>query len=194
MNNLQFFKKQIGILIGIMFITINFGYSQNCKIIPQSSTMSILGTSNVHDWEMKVTKIESEITINGSKQISAVNVKIPVTSIKSEHDTMDEKTYEAFNPQKNPSIVFHLTEVTETKITNADTEVILTGNLIMAGQTRKISFKSICKITKSGDYNLRASVPLKMTDFGMKPPTAMMGTMKTGNGVTVKFDVTFKAQ
>ena len=28
--------------------------------------------------------------------------------------------------------------------------------------------------------------PLKMTDFGMKPPTAMMGMIKSGNDVTVK--------
>jgi hypothetical protein len=68
----------------------------------------------------------------------------------------------------------------------------LTGNLSFSGQTRKISIKTIGKITKSRDYQLKGSVPLKMTDYKMKPPTAMLGTMKTGDAVTVEFDVTFK--
>ena len=68
----------------------------------------------------------------------------------------------------------------------------MTGNLTMNGQTKKISFKSTGKITKSGDYQLKATVPLKMTDYKIKPPTAFLGTMKTGDAVTVKFDVTFK--
>jgi hypothetical protein len=31
-----------------------------------------------------------------------------------------------------------------------------------------------------------------MTDFGIKPPTALMGTMKVGNEVEVVFSVTMK--
>jgi hypothetical protein len=62
----------------------------------------------------------------------------------------------------------------------------------MAGETRKISFKTVCKTTKTGDYQLKGNVPLKMTDFKIKPPTAMLGAMKTGDAVTVKFDVSFK--
>lgn len=105
---------------------------------------------------------------------------------------MDDKTYEAFDSKKNPYIVFQLTEASQSKLTDNDTEVTLTGNLTFAGATRKISIKTLGKITKSGDYQLKGSVPLKMTDFKMKPPTAMLGAMKTGDGVTVKFDVTFK--
>jgi len=62
----------------------------------------------------------------------------------------------------------------------------------MAGETKKISFKSIVKITTAGDYHLKGSASLKMTDFKMIPPTAFFGSMKTGDAVTVKFDVTFK--
>jgi hypothetical protein len=29
-----------------------------------------------------------------------------------------------------------------------------------------------------------------MSDFGMKPPTAMLGTVKTGDDVTVRFEWT----
>ena len=32
----------------------------------------------------------------------------------------------------------------------------------------------------------------KMSDFEIKAPTALMGTLKTGNDVTVSFDVSFE--
>lgn len=166
--------------------------AQNFPIITQGALINVHGTSNVHDWDMKPTKVTGELGLNGSKQISAIAIKVEVKSLKSGNGIMDGKTYDAFNYKKNPYIVFLLTDASQVKLTNDDTEITLTGNLTFGGQTRKISIKTIGKITKSGDYQLKGSVPLKMTDYKMKPPTAMLGTMKTGDAVTVKFDVTFK--
>lgn len=187
------FSKNIKFLIICAILSI-FGNvsAQNMNIIPLNSSLNIHGTSNVHDWDMKPTKINSELGLNSSKQINALIVKIEVKSLKSGNGIMDGKTYDAFEYKKNPNIVFQLTEVSQSKLTDSDTEIILTGNLTMAGQTRKISLKTIGKITKTGDYQLKGSVPLKMTDYGMKTPTAFFGSMKTGDAVTVKFDVTYK--
>ena len=188
----EFSKYYIGLFISIMFFTCSVSKAQSFEIIPLNSTVSILGTSNVHDWEMKATKINSELTLNSAKQITGLVVKIPVISIKSGKGIMDDKTYDAFDAKKNPTIIFQLTEASAIKLTDKDAEITLTGNLSMSGETRKINFKTIGKITKTGDYQLKGSVPLKMTDFKMKPPTAMLGAMKTGDAVTVKFDVSFK--
>ena len=188
----EFSNYCIRLFVGIVFFTANVGNAQNFEITPQNLTVSILGTSNVHDWEMKVAKINSELTLSSSKQITSLVVKIPVISIKSGKGIMDEKTYDAFDSKKNPNIVFQLTEASSIKLTDKDSEITLTGNLSMSGETRKISFKTVGKTTKTGDYQLKGSVPLKMTDFKIKPPTAMLGAMKTGDAVTVKFDVSFK--
>jgi len=190
-------NKQLSKFYVILFISMNFLISGNAKaqtavLISQNSTVSILGTSNVHDWEMKVTKINSELVVSSFKQITSLAVKIPVLSIKSGNGIMDDKTYDAFDSNKNPTIIFQLTEASTIKLTNKDTEITLTGNLIIAGEPRKISFKTIGKITKTGDYQLKGIMLLKMTDFKMKPPTAMLGSMKTGDAITVKFDVNFK--
>lgn len=187
-------KAYLFLFVSIMFFTTHFLNAQRISINPQNSTLTILGTSNVHDWEMKVSKINSEIVLNESKQLSELIVKIPVTSIKSGKSIMDDKTYDAFNYKKYPTIVFQLTEASPVKITDKEDEITLTGNLSMAGETRKISFKTNCKSTKQGEYHLKGSVPLKMTDFKMTPPTAMFGAMKTGNAVNVKFEVTYNLQ
>jgi polyisoprenoid-binding protein YceI len=192
MTTTQISRYFMMLIVSIVFSISGNVKAQNFSIIPQSASINVHGTSNVHDWDMKPTKVTGELGINGSKQINAITIKVEVKSLKSGNGIMDGKTYDAFDYKKNPYIVFQLTDASQVKLTDNDTEITLTGNLTFAGQTRKISIKTTGKITKSGDYQLKGSVPLKMTDFKMKPPVAMLGTMKTGDAVTVKFDVTFK--
>lgn len=192
MTKSQFSRSFMILLISVIFSVPNVIKAQTFPLVSQTAFINVHGTSNVHDWDMKPTKVTGELGINSSKQISAVAIKVEVKSLKSGNGIMDGKTYDAFDYKKNPYITFLLTDASQAKLTENDTEITLTGNLTFRGETRKISIKSIGKITKSGEYHLKGSVPLKMTDYKMKPPTAMLGTMKTGDAVTVKFDVTFK--
>lgn len=180
------------LLVSIVVSTPSILKAQSFPISPLNASINVYGTSNVHDWDMKATNVAGELSLNSAKQINAILIKIEVKSLKSGNGIMDGKTYDAFDFKKNPYIVFQLTEMVQSKLSDSDSEITLTGNLSFAGATRKISFKTVGKITKAGDYQLRGSVPLKMTDFKMKPPTAMLGTMKTGDAVAIKFDVTFK--
>ena len=56
--------------------------------------------------------------------------------------------------------------------------------------------KPVVVIAKAREENgmLRVSGTQKveMSDFGLKPPTLMMGTLKVGNEVTVGFDLLLK--
>ena len=192
MTKSQFSRSFMILLISVIFSVPNVIKAQTFPLVSQTAFINVHGTSNVHDWDMKPTKVTGELGINSAKQISAVAIKVEVKSLKSGNGIMDGKTYDAFDYKKNPYITFLLTDASQAKLTENDTEITLTGNLTFRGETRKISIKSIGKITKSGEYHLKGSVPLKMTDYKMKPPTAMLGTMKTGDAVTVKFDVTFK--
>jgi polyisoprenoid-binding protein YceI len=156
--------------------------------------MTIYGTTNVHDFTSKVTQVSGELVISNSKQVQSLYINVPVKSIKSGEKIMDKKTYETFNADKNSTISFHLLQATSLKVTGQDIDVTLTGNLTMAGVTRKISFRTTGKNIRTGVYQFKGSVPLKMTDFNMKPPTAMLGVMKVGDGIILKFDVSMATQ
>lgn len=192
MTRSQFSRNFMMLLTSILFSISSVMTAQNFTVDPQSSTITIYGTSNLHDWQTKATKISGELGMNSTKNINVINVKIPVSSLKSGKGIMDDKTSDAFEAKKFPNIVFQLTDVVLTKVTEKESEVTLTGTLTMHGESKKISIKSMAKITKTGDYQFKGSAILKMTEFKMKPPTAVMGTIKTGDAVTVKFDVTFK--
>lgn len=194
MTKFKFTKSFMILTLSIILSIPAIVKAQNFTIDPKSSTMTVFGTSNLHDWETKATKIIGELEINSTKNINVLNVKVPVSSFKSGKGIMDGKTSDAFEAKKFPNIVFQLTDVVFSKVTEKESEVTLTGNLTLHGESKKFNIKSIAKITKTGDYQLKGSVPLKMTEFKMKTPTALMGTIKTGDAVTVKFDVTFKGK
>jgi polyisoprenoid-binding protein YceI len=192
MTRSQFSRNFMMLLTSILFSISSVMTAQNFTVDPQSSTITIYGTSNLHDWQTNVTKISGELGLNSTKNINVLNVKIPVSSLKSGKSIMDGKTSDAFEAKKFPNIIFQLTDVVFTKVTEKESEVTLTGNLTLHGETKKFSIKSMAKTTKTGGYQFKGSAILKMTEFKMKPPTAVMGTIKTGDAVTVKFDVTFK--
>ena len=162
--------------------------AQTLKINSQSSTMTILGTTNVHNFQSKVTQMSGDLVISG-KKVQSLKVDVPVKSIKSNEKLMDTKTYEAFNADKNPTITFQLIDAVIQKATAEDIDVTLTGNLTMAGVTKKVSFNTTGKALKAGTFQFTGSVALKMTDFKMKPPTAMLGMMKVGDAITLKFSI-----
>ena len=39
-------------------------------------------------------------------------------------------------------------------------------------------------------FRVRAELPLRMTDFGIKPPSALFGAIRAKNSLTVRFDLT----
>jgi len=155
----------------------------------KSSKVTIDGTSSMHEWTSEVTKLEwtGNITTEGGavKEIKDVVVKIPVVSIKStKGKTMDNKTYEAFKSDKNPTITYQLSGVVV-----KGTALQATGSLTMAGAAKTISMTVSAKVLANGDVQLTGSQKLNMKDFKMSPPTAVMGTIKVGEEVTVKYDL-----
>lgn len=191
MKKINFTTKIWWLVLSVLFATTINGQAQNYKLDPNQSTITILGTSNLHNWESKASKINGAFTLTASKDVQSLVIKIPVKSIKSGKSPMDNITYETFDAEKNPLITFQLADALSPVLdANKEVHVTLIGNLTMAGVTRKISFKAVGKSITKGVYKFSASVPLKMSDFKMKPPTAMFGAMKVGDGVTLKLDIT----
>lgn len=154
------------------------------------STMTIDGTSNVHDWTENVETINGSLTatLSGTtlSAISSFNMSIPVSSIKSGKSGMDKNTYTALKSDKYPNIKFNLQS---TKI--AGNDITVTGTLEIAGTKKTVTFPVKYSIS-GGNPVISGSYKMKMTDFNVEPPTALFGTISTGNDVTIKFNIQFK--
>lgn len=187
------FTKSIKLLACTILLAGCFSMNaQVLKINPKSFSMTISGTTNVHDFQSKVTQASGEAVVSNSKELQSLVVEIPVRAIKSGEKLMDTKTYETFDVNKNPNITFKLLEVNSLRVEGNQAFVTVTGNLTMAGVTRRISLKTTGVNNKAGVYEFKGSISLKMSDFKMSPPTAMLGLMKVGDAITLKYDVCFE--
>ncbi|KGL63941.1 YceI family protein [Polaribacter sp. Hel1_85] len=156
------------------------------------SSVSVKGTSTLHDWESKVEKTNATININNLDEVAieTIDVKIEATSLKSGKRTMDKITYKALKAEEHPLISF-IFKKGEIISENTDfINITLHGDLTIAGVTKNVSV--LTRINKLGDtITLIGKYKLKMTDYGIKPPTALLGTIKTGDEITIEFNLKF---
>ncbi len=172
--------------------------------VSEESTMTISGTSTIHDWTSTVNEIKgeyvlkenilnSEIPRSGSI-VENVKIVVPVKSIESPRGTtMDNKTYDALKSEEHPNIIF---EITGNKITSTGQEGInsfdlaVTGDLTVAGHTESVSFEVNGQRLNRNKFWFKGSYALDMTNYEVEPPTAMFGQIKTGKEVTINFELT----
>lgn len=173
----------------IFLFSISVTMAQSLSLNTSSSKLLIDGDSNIHKWTITGTKFTGQTNLADAK-ITALNLKFPVDGLKSGKDGMDENTCKALKSKEHPNITFELTEPSTT-LTATDAEIVLTGNLTISGFTKKISMKAKSSL-KNGVLSLKASVPIKMTEYKVVPPTAVFGTIKTYDNLLIKSELEFK--
>ena len=179
----------------ITFVIIAFFYSSflfgqaNHKIDLKTSKITIKGTSSIHEWESEVKDFQGSglFTIEGSQITNAENIliKVVVKSIESGKSIMDGKTMDALKESKYPVIQF---SSTETSI--KDNLLICKGKMEMAGASKMVTTNVSYKIVQ-GVPEFTGSIKIVMSEYGIEPPVAMFGTLKTGDEVNIDFELKF---
>ncbi|WP_242916180.1 YceI family protein [Pontibacter liquoris] len=165
--------------------------AQNQYKLAGKPELKVQGTSTLHDWEMTSVQAQgkAEMTLEGAtlKNVKSASVILKTASVKSGTAKMDEIAYESLKAGKYSDIVFTLTSFRTLDNNSAQ----VTGNLTIAGTTRPVTF-NVETSTKSGTVQLAGEANIKFTDFGIKPPTALLGTVKTGNELKLSFKASFQ--
>lgn len=167
------------------------------------SELRLEGSSNVHDWKSRTDRLSVAFTgIQGapepgdlaaleelirSSKIRGLTLKIPVASMKSGKDGLDKNMQKALKADKYPDIVFEMSGYEFAGEAGADTMTIQAqGAITVAGVVRPETIKAIVVRGDQGLW-LQGTKDLLMTDFEIKPPTMMMGTLRTKNEVKVHY-------
>ena len=103
--------------------------------------------------------------------------------MESGKSIMDDKAYDAVQADDYPEIIF-----SAKTLQISGNSIVGKGNLVIGGESRVIDLDA--EIVKNGaEMQLQGKVPLKMSDFDITPPTAMFGTLKTGDEVVIHYDI-----
>ncbi|NNM10248.1 MAG: YceI family protein [Flavobacteriaceae bacterium] len=161
---------------------------------PLTSSFVIQGTSSLHDWEMISNACNGKLEYNdgdNSINLEHINIKVGVTTLKSGKRIMDKKCYNALKHENYPNIIYRFKKINSiSKNGNSKFKASLNGSLDIAGVVKPVNIDVDIEL-KDGILNIKGSKPMKMTDYDVEPPTALLGTLKTGNDITIVFNLNF---
>ncbi|MEZ5013296.1 MAG: YceI family protein [Chitinophagales bacterium] len=173
--------------------------AQNAYNLTPGFTITISGSSNVHDWEELAEKATGDAKVqwngDGSFELKELNLKIPVKNIKSDKGSiMDSKTYDALKADDHPYITFKMLSVKSMTKSGSGYAIKVNGELTIAGAKRNVDIDGMVYVKEGGKLYIDTSKNLKMTDFGIDPPTAMMGAMKVSDAISIRFKLYYSMQ
>lgn len=91
----------------------------------------------------------------------------------------------------HPSITFSLIEIVSVENTStSDVTITAKGTVKAAGGSSDIIMSVVGKQLPNGNIQFIGSPDLLMTDFGISPPTAVMGTVRARDEFKVTFTIT----
>jgi len=172
--------------------------------LESGSRLWLEGNSTLHRYESTASRFEVRVEAaqglatagpEGLEQlvkagsVKTVEVTIPVAAMQSGKSGLDKNMRSALKADRFPNITFHLERYTVGASRSSDSLVIEAhGMLTVAGVEKPVDLHA--GAVRSADaLRIRGTKELQMTDFGVKPPTMMMGAVKTSNEIVIQFDL-----
>lgn len=161
-------------------------------VVTTDSKVWVEGGSTVRSWKCAAKAIDATVQTGPEgpvasleRLVATANVTIKTADLECGNDTMNEHMRKALKQTEQPTLGFTLASYT------LDPSGALTGTLQIAGQERPIQFPAT--ITEDGGtIRVVGNKAINMKEWGVKPPSLMMGTMKVKEMVTIHFDLTVK--
>src|SRR6478672_3660843 len=118
MKNLSLSTTKIFLILSLLSITFltQQASAQSSYKAATGSQIKVLGTSNLHDWDMNATYFNCDanlvITDGVLKNVNALSFALQVKNLKAKEDLMNTRAYKALKESEFDKITFKLTEAT----------------------------------------------------------------------------------
>ncbi len=162
--------------------------AQILALAPDSKVW-IEGDSNLHPWSCAATRPESKMEVDASAPEIArsLSLLVEVSGLECGSGKMNEKLRDALQSEKHPYIEYSL--VKAQRVPGAALKLDAAGELTIAGKTQPVRFVVDVEMSPDGTAKARGKVDVLMSSFGVEPPTALLGVLKTYDKVTVHFEI-----
>jgi polyisoprenoid-binding protein YceI len=189
MNNISSITK-IGMLT-LMIALASPAIQGQTRYTPNTpSKITIAGTSTLHDWTMASSETtyeaQFEVDADGAPvRLASLTFTVPAESLKSGKGAMDKNAYSALKTDTYKQIAFQLSSA------SMDAKTIqCAGKLKVAGVTKQVEVDVTYTLLPGNIIQCKGTKKIKMTDYGVEPPSFMFGSVTTGDEITISFEVT----
>jgi hypothetical protein len=166
-------------------------------LVLTSSRITIAGTSNIHAYSATTTAarlVRSQVAAPSGPSfwdvavapgaLEVFELTVPAATLASGKDGLDKNMHKALKVADHPDITFRVVASRVGTVTGA---LAVDGRLSIAGVERDVTL-AITPRREGSTLTLTGQVDLMMTDFGITPPKAMLGMLKTDPKVTLTFE------
>ena len=170
--------------------------------LQRQSRLWVTGTSTVRSFECTAATVETKVDaadgttvsaiVGGAKGVRTAELTVPAKGLDCRNGTMNEHMLKALKAKDHPTIGFRVSTYDVSKGGTGATGTA-TGELTLGGVQKPITVTAVVTEDAAGELHIVGSYPLRMTEYGLKPPSLMMGTMKVNEKVTVNFDLRLKS-
>jgi hypothetical protein len=186
------------------------GHALSLVVAPGAS-LELDGDSSLHRYSAKAHGIEVGVGLDSARVptaaqaadleglvrghfIKTFHLFVPVDTLSSGEKGLDTNMRKALKSDRYKQIRFQMDsyDILGPPGTAALT-VTLHGRLSLAGVERKIDVTASGVRVRDG-LAISGSKDLLMTDYQIKPPSMMLGAIKTKNLITVKFNATLERE
>ena len=164
-----------------------------------AARVSIAGTSNIHPFTASTTDVRMSRLVlapaDGDRLqsaakaggVEAFDIAIRAASLTSPKEGLDKNMHKALKTNQHQDITFRLLRLEPAAAANSLTAI---GLLKVAGVEREVAVPLRVGVNAS-TITVMGELTLLMTDYGITPPKAMLGMLKTDPKITVTFDTVF---
>jgi polyisoprenoid-binding protein YceI len=187
-----------GVLMALVLTTPAVTAAADAPFTLASARVVLEGTSNIHAFTASTTEVRlAAVDVDGMAPgeaidrallpgaLKAFDVVIPAATLKSPKEGIDKNMHKALKVQEHANIRFRLRALTpvEGSVYQA------AGTLTIAGVDKEVTLA--LQVQKKGTTELAVTgaIDVVMTDFGIAPPKAMMGMLRTNPKVHITFDL-----
>ena len=160
--------------------------------------LSLSGTSTVHGFTCKTSRIDATLVVDKgytkdltkvARPIVSVRVEIPAKSLDCGNGKMNDNMYGTLKAKDNPTITYTLSGYDLENATASGFGANTTGVLKIAGKEKTIAMNVKAERVEDAKATAKGEQSILLTDFGIKPPSFMFGTLKVGNEIKIKFNL-----
>jgi len=198
MTRRSFYSLSAGAIVAAMCLSVR-PYAAPIPLALDSAKITIAGTSNIHEYtastaKVRITRAQLGATAAGAAfwenaltpgTVDAFEIAVAAGTLTSPKEGLDKNMYKALKVSEFPDITFRLVRFDLTAKPAGAAKAI--GMLTIAGVEREVAMDITTKRTDT-TLMVQGRIELLMTDYGIKPPTAMLGMLKTDPKVTVTFE------
>lgn len=166
------------------------------SLILNESNLRINGTSNVNDFECVFNGDFEESSLTHKVYLGKDNLSVSGDSLALQIDSFDcgkrainRDFRNTLKSSEFPNIVIHLSSIKRNSTTDS---ALVSINL--AGVSKEYALPLSNVKTENGNVVYNGFQSLKMTDFNIDPPTALLGLVKVRDELMIHFELVMKSE